>query len=81
MYLFEEDSVTSIIESSIHTDYMKLELLKKNSPLVKGSRDRKLLEDKISKIKSTSNSLSANIKLVEQEFAGCNIKVQYLINN
>ena len=81
MYLFEEDSVTAIIESSIHTEYMKLELLKNNSPLVEGSDDRKLLEDKISKIKSTSNSLSGNIKLVEQEFKGCIIQVQYLINN
>jgi len=79
--LFEEDSVQSICTSSIYTDYMKLELLKNNSPLVPGSLDRKLLEDKISKIKSTSNSLSANIKLVEQEFEGCIIEVQYLINN
>ena len=81
MYLFEEDSVTAIIESSIHTEYMKLELLQNNSPLVKDSPDRKLLQDKISKIKSTSNSLSANIKLVEQTFAGSIIQVQYLINN
>ena len=81
MHLFEEDSVKSIIESSIHTEYMKLELLKNNSPLVKGSLDRKLLEDKIAKIESTSNSLYVNIKLVEQEFEGCIIQVQYFISN
>jgi len=59
---------------------MKLELLKSNSPLAPGSQDRKILVDKIAKIKITANSLYDNIKLVEQEFEGCIIQVQYLIN-
>ena len=66
--MFEEDSAKSICESSIHTDYMKHELLKDDSPLAPGSLDRKLLEYKIAKIESTCDSLCANIELVKQEF-------------
>ena len=59
-----------IIDSSIHTEYMKGELLSNNNPLNKDSADRNTMLRKVAQIESTSNSLYDNIHLVEQEFGG-----------
>ena len=68
--MLEEYHEKFIQNSSIHTEFMKGVLLCNDSPLKEESSDRTTIFKKAAQIEGTSNSLSHNIYLVEQEFVG-----------